>query len=139
MSGAFSTLYQIEQQPSSTQNITQTETTQQELPNTTDIDFSIIKYFKKIDHNGKIIQYLKNEIVAYRDRLYYATEDVSSLYEPFEKSAVWNELKNIPNRKISSISRPTGYFRSGDIWHNPTTGKTYMFQNINNYPFWISS
>ena len=104
----------------------------------TDIDFSKIKYFKKIDHDGKIIQYLKNEIVAYNDRLYYASEDVSSSYEPFEKSAVWNELRNIPNRRVQSMTKPTGYLRSGDRWFNTITNKEYVFQNIKNNPHWIS-
>lgn len=32
--------------------------------NITDIDFSKVKYFKKVDHNGNTIQYSKNEIVT---------------------------------------------------------------------------
>jgi len=139
MSGIFSNIYQTEP-VSPVSNVNQTtEETKEELPNILDIDFFTVKYFKKVDHDGKLIQYLKNEIVAYRDKLYYALKDTSSLDEPFEKSTAWNELRNIPNRKIYSTNKPTGYLRSGDMWYNSTTGKTYFFRNINDYPFWVSS
>jgi len=117
---------------------TQPTTNLNESLNITDIDFSKVKYFKKVDHDGNIIQYSKNFIVAYNDRLYYASEDVSGSYEPFEKSAVWNELRNIPNRRVQSITKPTGYLRSGDRWFNTITNKEYVFQNIKNNPHWIS-
>lgn len=107
-------------------------------PDITNIDFSKVKYFKKIDHDGNIIKYSKDEIVAYRDKLYYAMNIVSSTQEPFENSKIWKELRNVPNRKIVSTTKPTGYLRSGDQWYNPTTNKSYRFQNIKNYHYWIS-
>ena len=96
-----------------------------------------IKQYKKLDHRGVPYKYYVNDVVLYRDRLFTLVLLAPLKTPPTKKSIYWKELL-LPNRTISSTSKPVGIKFLGDNWFNPITNLTYTYTKNNGQYLWLS-
>lgn len=91
--------------------------------------------YKAYDENGKVVTYLKGDVVVYNGETYVAKYTIS---ETSPAHPGWNLLGGGGGVKFYSSTTPPTDINVGDEWLDINTGKMYKYIDDGNSSQWVN-